>query len=124
MEVAITNGSIIGIEQRCLIKEVAFVRRYPLSTQLSIFYLGEEAKKVFNDAQRLLAEIQDQQLLQAHGVVGLFPAVSDGDDIVVMATNNGEEIGRLYGLRQQVSMKQKLICSVYFDSFTYFSINT
>lgn len=46
---------------------------------------GEEARRVFDDAQRLLSEIVDRRLLRADGVIGLYPAASDGDDIVLYA---------------------------------------
>ena len=44
---------------------------------------GEEARKVFDDAQALLAKIKEENLLRLQGVVGLFEAVSEGDDIVI-----------------------------------------
>jgi hypothetical protein len=34
----------------------------------SIFFVGAEAKKVFDDAQKLLRKIIDEKLLQAKGV--------------------------------------------------------
>jgi 5-methyltetrahydrofolate--homocysteine methyltransferase len=44
---------------------------------------GEEAQKLFNDAQKYLKEIIDNELIEARGVVGLFPASSSGDDVSV-----------------------------------------
>ena len=44
---------------------------------------GAEARKLFADAQALLARIRDERLLTLQGVVGIFPARSEGDDIVV-----------------------------------------
>ncbi len=44
---------------------------------------GEEAKKIFNDANKLLDEIINNNLLAANGVCGIFPANSEGDDIEV-----------------------------------------
>ena len=54
---------------------------------------GEEARRVFDDAQRLLSEIVDRRLLRADGVIGLYPAASDGDDIVLYAdeSRNGAD---------------------------------
>lgn len=49
---------------------------------------GPEAKKLFDDAQRYLNEIIDKKLLTAKAVFGLFPAVSEGDDVVVFSTND------------------------------------
>ena len=44
---------------------------------------GEEARKLYDDAQLYLKEIIDKKLLKANGVLGLFPAVSSGDDVLV-----------------------------------------
>jgi hypothetical protein len=43
--------------------------------------VGPEAKKVFTDAQEMLKMIIDLKLIQAHAVVGLYPANSTGDGI-------------------------------------------
>jgi 5-methyltetrahydrofolate--homocysteine methyltransferase len=39
---------------------------------------GTEAKKLFDDAQKLLAEIVAEDSLQLRGVCGIFPANRDG----------------------------------------------
>ena len=52
--------------------------------------VGEQAKKVFDDAQALLKRIVAEKLLTAKGVFGFWPAVSDGDDILVSAASNGK----------------------------------
>ncbi|MGM9319709.1 methionine synthase [Deinococcus aquaticus] len=44
---------------------------------------GEEARKLFADAQALLQRAIDEGLLTARGVIGLWPAERDGDDIAV-----------------------------------------
>jgi len=54
---------------------------------------------VFDDAQRLLDRIVDERLLTARGVLGFWPAASDGDDIVVADGNS--EPTRFSFLRQQ-----------------------
>ena len=46
---------------------------------------GVEAKKLFDDAQRMLKQIIDEKWIQANGVIGLFPANADGDDIIVFS---------------------------------------
>ena len=68
----------------------------------TLFPTGAEAKRVFDDAQAMLTKIVEQNLLQAHGVVAIFPAHSEGDDIVVLSEDRGTKLGVLYGLRQQV----------------------
>jgi 5-methyltetrahydrofolate--homocysteine methyltransferase len=44
---------------------------------------GTEAKKLFADAQALLAKIIGGKLLRARATYGFFPAHTEGDDIVV-----------------------------------------
>jgi 5-methyltetrahydrofolate--homocysteine methyltransferase len=48
-------------------------------------HVGDEARKLFDDARRLLDEIVEKKLLVARGVYGFWPANTDGDDIVVEA---------------------------------------
>jgi 5-methyltetrahydrofolate--homocysteine methyltransferase len=53
---------------------------------------GKEARKLFDDANRLLDDIIAKKQLTAKGVVGIFPASSDGDDIVVYKDSSRDEI--------------------------------
>jgi len=53
------------------------------------------ARELYDDAQALLGEIRRDNLFRARGVYGFWPAVSDGDDIVL------EDGTRLPMLRQQ-----------------------
>ncbi|MCK9426108.1 MAG: methionine synthase [Ignavibacteriaceae bacterium] len=63
---------------------------------------GAEAKKLFDDANKLLDKIISEKLLQANGVVGLFPANSEGDDIEVYADKSRKRIlHSLHTLRNQ-----------------------
>ncbi len=63
---------------------------------------GSEAKKLFDDANKLLDKIITEKLLQANGVVGLFPANSEGDDIEVYADESRKRIlHSLHTLRNQ-----------------------
>ena len=39
---------------------------------------GEEAKKLFDDANELLDKIINEKLLTAKGIFGIFPANSEG----------------------------------------------
>ncbi len=45
--------------------------------------VGDEAKKLFDDAQLLLKRILDEKLLTARAVIGFWPANTVGDDIVL-----------------------------------------
>jgi 5-methyltetrahydrofolate--homocysteine methyltransferase len=57
------------------------------------------ARELYDDARRLLDRIVEERLLTARGVVGFWPASSEGDDIVVRSANG--ETTRFCFLRQQ-----------------------
>jgi 5-methyltetrahydrofolate--homocysteine methyltransferase len=62
-----------------------------------------KAKELFDDAQRLLSEIVDKKLLEAHGVYGFFPAASVGDDLELYADETRTAVvGSFHFLRQQM----------------------
>ncbi len=69
--------------------------------------VGVEAQKVLADAKAMLKKIIDGKWLQAHGVLGLFPAnsVNQGEDIEIYgdesARINGQPIMTWHNLRQQ-----------------------
>ncbi|XP_011831766.1 PREDICTED: methionine synthase isoform X2 [Mandrillus leucophaeus] len=67
--------------------------------------VGEEAKKVYDDAQNMLNTLINQKKLQARGVVGFWPAQSIQDDIHLYTESAvpqaAEPIATFYGLRQQ-----------------------
>jgi 5-methyltetrahydrofolate--homocysteine methyltransferase len=63
---------------------------------------GVEAKKLFDDAQRMLKQIIDEKWIQANGVIGLFPANADGDDIIVFSNEERKTKRAVFHtLRQQ-----------------------
>jgi 5-methyltetrahydrofolate--homocysteine methyltransferase len=63
---------------------------------------GEEAGKLYEDAQRMIAEIIKKKMLRAKGVVGFFPAVSVGDDVILFKNKiNKEQVSTLHFLRNQ-----------------------
>eukprot|EP00061_Rhincodon_typus_P016151 g44213.t1 len=68
--------------------------------------VGEEAKKVFQDAQDMLNALIEAKRLTAKGIIGFWPAQSVGDDIHLFAEDTyprtGEPIAKFHGLRQQV----------------------
>ncbi|XP_004854658.1 methionine synthase isoform X1 [Heterocephalus glaber] len=67
--------------------------------------VGEEARKLYDDAQNMLNILVSQKKLQARGVVGFWPAQSVQDDIRLYAEDvvpqATEPIATFYGLRQQ-----------------------
>ncbi len=65
--------------------------------------IGDEAKRVYDDANVMLDEIIRKKLLRANGVVGFFPANSAGDDIELYTDDKRNAVAyTLYNLRQQV----------------------
>uniref|UniRef100_A0A8C7HSS8 Methionine synthase n=1 Tax=Oncorhynchus kisutch TaxID=8019 RepID=A0A8C7HSS8_ONCKI len=68
--------------------------------------VGEEARRVFDDAQRLLNRLIDNKGLWGRGLVGFWPAQSVGDDIQVyehdVTPRSSTPLATFYGLRQQV----------------------
>ena len=63
---------------------------------------GEEAVKLFADAQALLQRIKDGDLLQIRGVYGFWPAAGHGEDIVLFEDDaRSREVARFSMLRQQ-----------------------
>jgi 5-methyltetrahydrofolate--homocysteine methyltransferase len=63
---------------------------------------GEEARKLFDDANRLLDRIIHEGMLTANGVLGIFPANSVGDDIEVYSDPaRTHVIARFINLRNQ-----------------------
>jgi 5-methyltetrahydrofolate--homocysteine methyltransferase len=65
--------------------------------------IGEEAKRVYDDANAMLDEIITKKRLHANGVVGFFPANAVGDDIELYTDDNRGVVSEmLYNLRQQI----------------------
>lgn len=64
--------------------------------------VGEEARKLFADAEAMLDSLCQDETLQAKGVIGLFPAASAGDDIRIYADERRDTLlGTACHLRQQ-----------------------
>ena len=71
---------------------------------------GKEAKKLYDDANKLLDEIISRKLLVANGVFGLFPANSVGyDDIEIYTDDSRKGVRRvLHTLRSQTPKSEGL----------------
>ena len=66
--------------------------------------VGVEAKKLFADAQALVKQMVTEKWLTANGVIGFWPANSDGDDIRVFRDDKRKaRLTTLHTLRQQIS---------------------
>jgi 5-methyltetrahydrofolate--homocysteine methyltransferase len=69
--------------------------------------VGEEARKVFADAQTMLKQIIDEKWLTAKAVYGFYPANRVGDDIEVYADESRNQVlHTFHHLRQQAEKKR------------------
>lgn len=68
---------------------------------------GEEARKLFNDAQNMLDKIIKEKLLTAHGICGLFPANSVNHDDIELYKDDDERKGVIAVLHTLREQKQK-----------------
>jgi 5-methyltetrahydrofolate--homocysteine methyltransferase len=63
---------------------------------------GETARSLYEDAQKMLAQIVEEKWLVARGVAGFWPANAQGDDILIYEDEDRENIrATFYTLRQQ-----------------------
>tara|TARA_R110000782_G_scaffold231061_1_gene317352 strand:+ start:41056 stop:43782 length:2727 start_codon:yes stop_codon:yes gene_type:complete len=62
--------------------------------------VGNEAKKLFADAQQMLQQIIAEKWLEAKAVIGIWEANTENDDTIKVYEENNP-IGQLYQLRQQ-----------------------
>ncbi|MCB9016479.1 MAG: methionine synthase [Lentimicrobiaceae bacterium] len=62
---------------------------------------GTEARQLFADAQLILRRMIDEKMVQADGVIGLFPARSVGDTVEVFGEMTGNNSTTFHFLRNQ-----------------------
>ena len=77
--------------------------RYPKI--LDDVVVGEEATKLFADAQAMLKRIIDEKWLEARAVIGLFPANSVGDDIQIYTDESRSQVAMTYHTLRQQAVK-------------------
>jgi 5-methyltetrahydrofolate--homocysteine methyltransferase len=80
--------------------------RYPGIFDDSI--VGVEAKKLYDDANKMLDEIVKSKSLQANGVVAFYNAVNEGDDVKLFRKDQDESFATFHFLRQQNKKAQNL----------------
>jgi 5-methyltetrahydrofolate--homocysteine methyltransferase len=70
--------------------------------------VGEQARKVFADAQAMLKKIIEGRWLSANGVIGLYPANTVNDDDIELYTDETRSQVALtwHGLRQQTEKQE------------------
>ena len=80
--------------------------KYPAILQDQV--VGQEATRVFNDAQAMLKKIIEGRWLTAHAVAGFWPAaVVHDDDIVLYADESRQDVLLTWhGLRQQTEKQE------------------
>ncbi|MCL1821984.1 MAG: methionine synthase [Prolixibacteraceae bacterium] len=67
---------------------------------------GEVARKLFDEANEMLDEIIAKKMIRANALVGIWPANSQGDDVVIFEDERRTaEKGRFFHLRQQEKKK-------------------
>lgn len=78
--------------------------RYPAILDDKV--VGEPAQALFDDAQKMLAEIIEKKPLTAHAAVGFWPANARGDDVVLFTDESrSKELAVFHGLRQQIAKR-------------------
>ncbi len=74
--------------------------RFPAILEDSV--VGEAASSLYQDAREMLARIISENWLQASAVYGIFPASSEGDDVLLFADGDRQTaVEKMYFLRQQ-----------------------
>lgn len=67
--------------------------------------VGNEAKKLYEDAQKMIRLVVEKNLLYANAVVGLYPANAIGDDIEVYTNESRTEVLRTFHMLRQQGKK-------------------
>ncbi len=69
--------------------------------------VGEQAKELYDDAQHMLDEIVEDKLLKAKSVIGLYPANSLEEDVIVFEDEaRSKQKAKFHFLRQQGEKRQ------------------
>ena len=74
--------------------------RYPKILQDEV--VGEEARKLFADAQSMLDKMIAENWIEARAVIGLFPANTVNDDDIEVYGDDGRVLMTWHNLRQQM----------------------
>jgi len=78
--------------------------KYPAILEDSV--VGEHAKELFNDAQIMLDELIANKSLQAKSVIGIFPANSSDEDIIIFEDESRTtKKAKFHFLRQQAEKR-------------------
>jgi len=78
--------------------------------------VGAEAKKIFDEANKMIQHVIEKKLLRANAVIGIYPAHGVGDDVELYEDETRTKvIGTLYGLRQQAERESDTTCLAFGD---------
>ncbi|MFP8488372.1 methionine synthase [Gracilimonas sp. Q87] len=69
--------------------------------------VGEQATALYDHAQRLIDRIIENDLLKAKGVVGFYPAVSYGDDVILYEDEKTDKNHECFHFLRQQNKKRK-----------------
>jgi 5-methyltetrahydrofolate--homocysteine methyltransferase len=68
---------------------------------------GEEAKKLFKDAEQMLHLIVSEKRLTAKGVIGLYPAASIGEDVEIYENENRAKVHSIFRFLRNQQQKEQ-----------------
>jgi 5-methyltetrahydrofolate--homocysteine methyltransferase len=68
---------------------------------------GEEARKLYDDAQKMLDRIINEKMLKANGVLGIFPANSIGEDVELYSDESRKETLNVFHFLRSQQKKEK-----------------
>ena len=69
--------------------------------------VGLEAQKLYDDAQKVLSKVIEENIIQVDVVYGFWQAFSDQNDDIHLINEKGEVIAKSHTLRQQTSKSAK-----------------
>jgi 5-methyltetrahydrofolate--homocysteine methyltransferase len=78
---------------------------------------GEEAKKIYDDAQFYIKEIINKKIITARGVFGIYPAGAEGDDVVVTSSANGKIRKDTFRFLRNQELKEKGVPNLSLSDF-------
>jgi 5-methyltetrahydrofolate--homocysteine methyltransferase len=77
--------------------------------------VGKEARRMFNEAHEMLEKIKEENMISPRGILGLFPANSQGDNIVVFTNDKRDKILKMMPMLRQQKLRN--------GKGTYYALN-
>ena len=76
----------------------------PIPALLHDDIIGETARDLYQDATAMLAQIESEQWIEPKGIIGFYPAHSNGDDVIIFADEERKKpLETFHFLRQQMA---------------------